>query len=531
MSTERDAGLQALQQGNPAAAAPLLETACQQDPADFDALLFLGAAYGQLGRQMDAITTITRAVQLQPANAQARYNLAVAMEQGGYRDQAIQALGQALTLQPDYPKAKEALRRLQGGDPSGTPSAGAPSAQPAAAQQSNDAHGVPSPTSSDHGFGAPLNAEPPPQQDPASTPYGSAGQQPPASDAGLPQFGFGQAGGSGSGTVQLGAMPQTGEQPADGGPHWGAPPGTAGPAHQGSAQPLFGAPPPSGSYGQPQSANTAGSSVRRPDLAGNQIETPYGAPAHNQIGSPYGNPHGSPVNQGLYSQGAASIGGSMRNDSYVDNFDLAQAFKDWIRIITQPAAFFREMTGTTGYSAAFALLALYLVPTIVGAIINVGKTLIVGASTGGPAVGLGVLIGSIIGLGIGLIFAVPIVLAIMFFCSWVAHLIGLLFGNKSPLSATFRALVFASAPGAILVIPNILFSGTPISNLIGLATLIWGSVLLVMAISSEQEIATGPAVAVVVLTYVVLGVIGFVIGLIFVALFASLFSGALRGLH
>src|SRR5438309_2198398 len=128
MASEREDGVRALQQGNPAAAAPLLEAAIQQNPADFDALLFLGAAYGQVGRQMDAINTITRAVQVQPANAQARYNLAVAMEQGGYKEQAITALGQAITLQPDYPKAQDALRRLQGGS-SGSAPASAPTGE------------------------------------------------------------------------------------------------------------------------------------------------------------------------------------------------------------------------------------------------------------------------------------------------------------------------------------------------------------------------------------------------------------------
>src|SRR5437868_5547252 len=114
MSAERDAGLQALQQGNFGEAVPLLETACQQNPGDFDAHMFLGAAYGQAGKQMEAINAITHAVQLQPANAQARYNLAVAMERAGYEEQAVTALRQALTLQPDYPIAQEALRRIEG---------------------------------------------------------------------------------------------------------------------------------------------------------------------------------------------------------------------------------------------------------------------------------------------------------------------------------------------------------------------------------------------------------------------------------
>ena len=80
MSTDRDAGFQALQQRNADAAIPLLESACRQDPNDFDAFLYLGAAYGQTGRKMDAVMSVTKAVQLQPGNPQARYNLGIAME-------------------------------------------------------------------------------------------------------------------------------------------------------------------------------------------------------------------------------------------------------------------------------------------------------------------------------------------------------------------------------------------------------------------------------------------------------------------
>ena len=188
MSTERETGLQALQQGNAAAAVPLLETACQQNPGDFDSYLFLGAAYGQVGRQMDAINTITRAVQIQPANAQARYNLAVAMEQGGYREQAVQALGQALTLQPDYPKAQEALSRLQGADAPtapgyasqpaapAAPMYGQPPASPGAAPAETTAYSQPSYEASS-GLAAaappnyPQNAPPNPYGAPPPNPY------------------------------------------------------------------------------------------------------------------------------------------------------------------------------------------------------------------------------------------------------------------------------------------------------------------------------------------------------------------------
>src|SRR5262245_50574001 len=113
MSLDRDAGYEALQSGDITSAIIQLERACQNNSEDYEAHLYLGAAYGKAGRQMDAINILTRAVQLQPANAQARYNLGIAMESGGYKEQAIQALQQALALQPDYPKAQEVLNRLQ----------------------------------------------------------------------------------------------------------------------------------------------------------------------------------------------------------------------------------------------------------------------------------------------------------------------------------------------------------------------------------------------------------------------------------
>ena len=114
MSTHRDAGLEALQSSDYTGAIPLLEEACQIAPEDYDSHLFLGAAYGGAGRQMDAINALTKSVQIQPANGQARYNLGVAMERAGYSDQAKLAFEQALMLQPDYAQAQQALQRLTG---------------------------------------------------------------------------------------------------------------------------------------------------------------------------------------------------------------------------------------------------------------------------------------------------------------------------------------------------------------------------------------------------------------------------------
>lgn len=112
--SDREWGYEALQRGDIQAALPLLERACQQDPNDYQSHLFLGAAYGQAERANDAVTVLTRAVEIEPANAQARYNLGIALERAGWPNEAMTALQQALTLQADYPKAQEALQRMQG---------------------------------------------------------------------------------------------------------------------------------------------------------------------------------------------------------------------------------------------------------------------------------------------------------------------------------------------------------------------------------------------------------------------------------
>src|SRR5205807_1064925 len=87
--------------------------ACKENTNDFQAHMYLGAAYGQTDRHNDAIQTLTRAVQIEPSNAQARYNLGIALERGGWPNEAMTAYQQALTLQPGYDKAQEALQRLQ----------------------------------------------------------------------------------------------------------------------------------------------------------------------------------------------------------------------------------------------------------------------------------------------------------------------------------------------------------------------------------------------------------------------------------
>lgn len=113
MSTESDQGLEALKRGDANAAIPLLEQAIQNDASDFNAHVYLGAAYAQANRANDSVTILTQAVHLQPSNPQARFNLGIALQKAGWTNEAATAFEQALSLQPDYPQAQQALNALR----------------------------------------------------------------------------------------------------------------------------------------------------------------------------------------------------------------------------------------------------------------------------------------------------------------------------------------------------------------------------------------------------------------------------------
>ncbi len=114
MSAEREAGFTALKNGSIPEAITYLERAVAASPGDFQALLYLGAAYGQAGRHTEAVGSLSQAVSLQPSSAPARYNLALAYDSAGHIDYALTAAQQALQLQPDYAQAQALVARLSG---------------------------------------------------------------------------------------------------------------------------------------------------------------------------------------------------------------------------------------------------------------------------------------------------------------------------------------------------------------------------------------------------------------------------------
>ncbi len=113
MPTDKEIEFAALQKGDFAGAIPALVNAITADPNDFDAHIYLGAAYSQTDKHTEAVETLTKAVYLQPENAQVRYNLGVAFERAGWTEQAVEVMQQVLQLQPNYAQAQQALQRLQ----------------------------------------------------------------------------------------------------------------------------------------------------------------------------------------------------------------------------------------------------------------------------------------------------------------------------------------------------------------------------------------------------------------------------------
>ncbi len=538
MSTERDTGLQALQQGDPATAMVSLEAACRRDPNDFEAHMFLGAAYGQLARQMDAIHSITRAVQIQPHNAQARYNLAVAMQQGGFLEQAEQALNQALTLQPDYPRATEMLDRLRAGpERSGpAPTAEVPTDLPrsntnmaTSSMQDRVSNPAASPTSSE-GATQPFNT-----QQPAYVPAAPSPQVP-ASGVGTTPLEFGR-----SGNVEIpGVAPdQAGIIPPSVPPPMSAPGYAAWP--EATSNPSAQAPPATtpyqttpGPYGQPPAVGAPYQSPAglhaQPLPAGAQYQ-----PAIGPYGSPPPTPYGEAAAQsgfysqgGLYGQLAGSMAKSERALNYEDRFDLAEAVRSWGRIIARPASFFREMAGTAGMRAPMALSLLYVLPILVAVAIRLlqHKPAVQGAMDLSPAYNAGMVL--------GVLLSMPILLCFVMASAWVLHLIGLLFGNRTPYSGSFRALIFSYAPAPMFILVNALFpvgpapnSINPIAIVLALVGLVWWQILMVAAISSEQEISVGAAFVVVMLAWVALIGVAFVVTIGVFILFAAIgFSAA-----
>lgn len=106
-------GLQAFKDKDFTTAVEELEQATLEDHDDYQAFLYLGAAYTGAGRYNAAIGAFRRAAELHPDDARVHYNLGQAYEAAGVPREAYHEYVQALRINPYYPNAKLAFTSLQ----------------------------------------------------------------------------------------------------------------------------------------------------------------------------------------------------------------------------------------------------------------------------------------------------------------------------------------------------------------------------------------------------------------------------------
>lgn len=99
-------------EGNYAEAIPILEHASREYPGSYEAFVYLGAAYSQLGRHNAAIGALKRASEIKPDSPRVHYNLGQAYEAAGVPKEAVREYKAALALDQNYGLAKGALVSL-----------------------------------------------------------------------------------------------------------------------------------------------------------------------------------------------------------------------------------------------------------------------------------------------------------------------------------------------------------------------------------------------------------------------------------
>lgn len=105
-------GGELLELKQPEAALRYLQTALDQDPAYFPALLNAGQIAGRLGRYDQAITHLRRAIAIRPDDPEGWYFLGLGLSSTGDRTEAIAALRRSLELSPPDEKRRGKIQQL-----------------------------------------------------------------------------------------------------------------------------------------------------------------------------------------------------------------------------------------------------------------------------------------------------------------------------------------------------------------------------------------------------------------------------------
>lgn len=106
-------GLAAFKSGDYDTAISLLETATREEPENYRAFNYLGAAYAGKGKYNAAIGAFKSAEQINPDVVSIHYNLGQAYEAAGVPAEACYEYESCLRMDPNYTRAHDALNALR----------------------------------------------------------------------------------------------------------------------------------------------------------------------------------------------------------------------------------------------------------------------------------------------------------------------------------------------------------------------------------------------------------------------------------
>lgn len=110
--TTLEQGIAAFRAGEFDQAVRVLEEVSRQYPHSYEAFVYLGAAYSQVGRHNLAIGAFRRACEIKPSSPRVHYNLGQAYEAAGVPREAWFEYKRALEIEPNYGLARGALVSL-----------------------------------------------------------------------------------------------------------------------------------------------------------------------------------------------------------------------------------------------------------------------------------------------------------------------------------------------------------------------------------------------------------------------------------
>jgi Tfp pilus assembly protein PilF len=219
------------------------------------------------------------------------------------------------------------------------------------------------------------------------------------------------------------------------------------------AAPLSSVQPTQAFLGQPTAPTAYGQPASPSPYGQTQMPSAPGQPSAEQAAPPYGAPGGSAYPSqaaaGSYQgHGAATYGGAPSATYYTpparpgyvqppDKFDMKQAIADWVRVIREPDAFFREQAERTGYNAPISFLVAFGIAGGVFAIISSLIQLALHPSS------LAMILFQMV---LGAVGGVTSALIGAFVWGGVLHVVGRMFGNRQPYHKTFRVSAYSRAP-------------------------------------------------------------------------------------